>query len=86
MKYHFKADNHTQACMVLLLNGFGSTNLILICSWLLICINGALAGVIAGVAVDYTVIEQRPIEGPAHCLIIVAFFLLNVRKFKNSEK
>ena len=39
------------------LNGFSSANLILICGWLLICINGARAGVIAGVAVVYTGIE-----------------------------
>ena len=43
--------------MVLPLNGFGSANLILICGWLLICINGACAGVIAGVAVVYTGME-----------------------------
>ena len=57
IKYHFKADNHTQACMVLPLNGFGSANLILICGRLLICINGAYAGVVAGVAVVYMGIE-----------------------------
>ena len=43
--------------MVLLLNGFGSANLILICSQLLICINGSRTGVIAGDAVIYTGIE-----------------------------
>ena len=57
IKYHFKADNHAWACMVLPLNGFGSANLILICGRLLICINGACAGVVAGVAVVYTGIE-----------------------------
>ena len=39
------------------LNGFGSANLILICGRLLMCINGAHLGVIAGVAVVYTDIE-----------------------------
>ena len=43
--------------MVLPLNGFGSANLILICGQLLICINGACTGVIAGVAVVYMGIE-----------------------------
>ena len=43
--------------MVFPLNGFGSANLILICGQLLICINGARAGIIAGVAVVYTGIE-----------------------------
>ena len=45
------------ACVVLLLNGFGSANLILICSQLLICINGARTGVVVGVGVIYTGIE-----------------------------
>ena len=27
MKYHFKDDNHTYACVVVLKNGFGSANL-----------------------------------------------------------
>ena len=57
MKYHFKADNHTWACVVLPLNGFGSANLILICGWLQLCINGAHMGVVAGVAVVYMGIE-----------------------------
>ena len=46
-----------RACMVLPLNGFGSTYLIFICSQLLIFINGARIGVIAGVAVVYMGIE-----------------------------
>ena len=46
-----------RACVLLPLNGFGSVNLILICSRLLICINGARAGVVAGVAVVYTGID-----------------------------
>ena len=49
MKYHFKMDNHMQACVVLPLNGFGSASLILICGRLLLCANGACTGVIAGV-------------------------------------
>ena len=57
MKYCFKADNHAQACVVLPLNGFGSTNLILICGRLLLCINGLHAGVVAGVAVIYMGIQ-----------------------------
>ena len=57
IKYRFKADNHMRACVVLPLNGFGSANLILICGQLLICINGAYAGVVARVAVVYTGIE-----------------------------
>ena len=57
IKYCFKADNHAQACVVLPLNSFGSANLILICSQLLICINGARTGVITGVAVVYMAIE-----------------------------
>ena len=57
IKHHFNDDNHAQACVVLPLNGFGSANLILICGCLLICINGAHAGVIARVAVVYTGIE-----------------------------
>ena len=57
MKYHFKVHNHAQACMVLPLNGFGSANLILVSSWLLLCINGAGVSVIAGVAAVYMGIE-----------------------------
>ena len=57
IKYRFNADSHVRACMVLPLNGFGSANLIVICGWLLIYINGARAGVVAGVAVVYTGIE-----------------------------
>ena len=57
MKYYFKADNYVWACVVLPLNGFVSANLIIICGRLLLCINGALAGVIPGVAVVYTGIE-----------------------------
>ena len=57
IKYHFKVDNYTQAFMVLPLNGFGSASLVLICGRLLLCVNGACAGVIAGVAVVYMGIE-----------------------------
>ena len=57
IKYYFKAGNHAWACVVLPLNGFDSTNLIFICGWLLIYINGACTGVIAGVAVVYTGIK-----------------------------
>ena len=54
IKYRFNADNYVRACVVLLLNGFGSASLILICGQLLVCINGACTGIIAGVAVVYT--------------------------------
>ena len=57
IKYHFNADNLARACAVLPLNGFGSANLILICGRLLMCINGARASVVAGVAVVYTGFE-----------------------------
>ena len=43
--------------MVLLVNGFGSANLILICGWLLLFTNGAHVGIIAGVAVVYIGME-----------------------------
>ena len=80
MKYHFKADNYAQACVVLLLNSFGSTNLILICGWLLLFANGACTGVVAGIVIVYTGIEKNSIDGPACCSAIVAFFLLSLRK------
>ena len=57
IKYHFKVDNHAWACLILPVNSFGSTSLILICGQFLLCANGAHAGVIAGVAVVYTGIE-----------------------------
>ena len=57
MKYHFKVDYYAQAWVVLPLNGFGSTSLILICGQLLLCANSACAGIIAGIAVVYTGIE-----------------------------
>ena len=43
--------------MILPLNGFDSTSLILICGWLLLCANVARTGIIAGVAVIYMDIE-----------------------------
>ena len=57
MKYHFKVDNHAWPCMVFPVNGFGSTNLVFICSQLLLFANGACTGAVAGVAVVYTGIE-----------------------------
>ena len=57
MQYHFKMNNHVWACKVLLLNGFGSASLILICSRLLLYANSAHVGVITGVSVVYTGIE-----------------------------
>ena len=57
MKYHFKVNNYMRPCMVLPVNGFGSTSLILICGQLLLFANGARMGVIDGVAVVYTGIE-----------------------------
>ena len=53
MKSYFKVGNHMWACVVLPVNGFGFTNLILICGWLLLFSNGAYAGIIAGIAVVY---------------------------------
>ena len=76
LKYHFKVDNHMQACMVLPLNGFGSTNLILICGQLLFA-NGACVDVIAGVVLVYMAIEKNSEDGAAFCPTIVAFFLLS---------
>ena len=73
IKYCFNADNHMRACMVLPLNGFGFANLILICGRWLIYINGACAGVVAGVAVVYMGIEYKPMEGPACWSVIIAF-------------
>ena len=43
--------------MILPLNGFDFTSLILICRWLLLCDNVARTGIIAGVAVIYMDIE-----------------------------
>ena len=57
MKYHFKVNNYTWACVVLRLSGFGSANLIFICGQLLLCANGACEGVVARVSVVYTGIE-----------------------------
>ena len=73
--------------MVLLLNGFGSTSLILICGHFLLA-NGACMGVIAGVIVVYMGIEKNSIYGPACCSAIVAFFtkLWKINKYiKNNN-
>ena len=43
--------------MVLPVNGFGSINLIFICSQLLLFANDAYVGVVAGIALVYTGIE-----------------------------
>ena len=53
--------------MVLPVNGFGITSLILICGYLLVVANSAHAGVIAGIAVGYTGIELKPVDSPACC-------------------
>ena len=66
--------------MVLLLNGFGSANLIQICGWFLFFANGACTGVIAGVIVIYMVIEKNSEDGSACCSAIFAFFLLSFGK------
>ena len=63
-----------QACMVFLLNGFGSTNLMLICSQFLLFANGACMGIFAGIVVVYTGIEKNSMDDPAPCSTIVAFF------------
>ena len=73
MKYLLKADNHMQACVVLPLNGSGSTNFILICGQLLFS-NDAYVGVVAGIVVVYTGIEKNSVDGPAYCSTIIAFF------------
>ena len=57
INYHFIVENHAWAWVVLPVNGFGSTSLIVICGWLLLYANGIRAGVIAGVTVVYTGIE-----------------------------
>ena len=57
IKYLFKADNHAWACVVLPVNGFGSTYLILICSQLLLFAKGACTSVITCVALVYIGIE-----------------------------
>ena len=49
--------------MILPLNGFGSTNLIVICSQFLLA-NEAHTGVIAGVVVVYMGIEKNSMDGP----------------------
>ena len=74
IKYHFKLDNYALACVVLPVNGFGSDNLILICSWLLLFANGAYTGVIASIAVIYTGIEQNPMDSPACYSVNIAFY------------
>ena len=80
MKYLFKVDNHMWACMVSPVNGFSSTNLILICGQLLLCANDACAGIIAGVALVYMGIVLNPVDGSACYLVIIAFYLLSFRK------
>ena len=80
MKYCFKVDKHMWACMVLPVNGFCSTNLIFICSWLLLFANGGCIGVIAGIAVVYMGMNLNPMDGPVHCSVIIAFYLLSFRK------
>ena len=62
-----------QACVVLPLNGFGSTNLILICGWFLLD-NGARMGIIAGIVVIYMAIEKNSVDDLVCCSAIIAFF------------
>ena len=57
MKYCFKVDNYTWACVVLPVNGFSSANFIVICVQLLLFANGAYTGIVAGIVVFYTGIE-----------------------------
>ena len=51
--------------MVLLLNGFGSTNLILIFGYFLLFANRACMGIITGIVVVYMGIEKNSMDGPA---------------------
>ena len=57
INYHFKVNNHAQACMALPVNGFGFASLILICGQLWLFANSAHVGVITSVAVVYMGIE-----------------------------
>ena len=59
-----------QACVVLPLNSFGSTNLILIYGQFLLA-NGTCMGIIAGIVVVYMGIEKSSMDGPALCSAIV---------------
>ena len=86
MKYCLKSDSHVWACMVLPVNSFGSASLILICGRLLLLANSAHMGIIAGVAVVYIGIEYKPVDVPACCSVIFAFYLLNFGKQLNTEK
>ena len=70
--------------MVLPLNGFSFTNLMLVCRQLLFA-NGAHIGVIAGIIVVYMGIKKNSMDGPAYCSDIVTSFLLSFRK-KNIQK
>ena len=67
-------DNHVRSCVVLLLNGYGSNNLILICGHFLLFINGAWVGVIACVVVVYTGIKKNSMDGPTCRSATIAFF------------
>ena len=67
-------DNHTLACVVLPLNGFGSTSLILICGQLLFA-NGACMGIIVGViVVVYMGMEKSSVDDLAYCSAIIASY------------
>ena len=74
--------NHALACVVLPLNGFGSTNLILIFGQLLFAFE-ACTGVIAGLIVICKGREKNSMDGPACCSTIVFFFLLSFKKLIN---
>ena len=72
-------DHHAWACIVLPLNGFGSTNLILICFQFLLFANKVRLGAVADIVVVYTCIEKNYMDGPECYSAIAAFFLLSFR-------
>ena len=56
-------DNHSQACMVLPLNSFGSAIFLLVYGWFLLA-NEACTGIVTGII--YMGIEKNSVDGPAH--------------------
>ena len=73
MKQYFKMDNHARICVVLPLNGFGSTYLILICGQFLLA-NGACMGIVTSIIVVCMGIEENSMHGPAHFLLLFPLF------------
>ena len=79
-------ESHVWACMVLPLNGFGSINLILICSQFLLFAYGACVAGISGVVVIYSGIEKNSMDSLACYSAIVISFLLGFRILVNVKK